>query len=117
MADNENETPADPIPAPVSEDPIRLVPLSDIDAFVEIRAGSILDEAALLAIQFLGMGDRNKARSQFVQMAMDHFQSVGDAYDELRLVAAMKRRVAFMRERKAREAEATPEPPKEGEPT
>lgn len=93
---------------------VRLVPLSDIEAFVEVRAGSILDEAAILAIQFLGGGDRDKARMAFVRLAMEHFDSIGAQYDEIRWETAMRARREIVRarreaEKKAAEAAATPE--------
>jgi len=75
-------------PAPAGDTTMRLVPLSDIDAFVEVRAGSILDEAAILAIQFLGGGDRDKARTAFVQLAMEHFDAIAVRYDDLRFLTA-----------------------------
>lgn len=115
---SENET-----TDPPSTDGMRLVALSDIDAFVEVRAGSILDEAAILVVQFLGGGDRNKSRALFVAMAMEHFDAIGEKYDDLRYVTMMKARLAerqAAREKaKAAEAASTdapaaPVPPKEG---
>lgn len=108
--------PDEPSNETASTDPmIRLVPLSDIDAFVEVRAGSILDEAAVLAIQFLGGGDRNKSRAIFVQMAMEHFDSIGEAYDDkrfqTRMAAMLAARQAAREEAKRKEAEGAEKGP------
>lgn len=109
-----SDTPDSPEQQPI--DPtMRLVPLSDIDAFVEVRAGSIIDEAAVLAIQFLG--ERDVARQRFVAMAMERFDKIGAVYDDLRVMAMYKARIAQRRAdleaRKAAETkppEPTPEP-------
>lgn len=117
MADEPTQ-PSDPIPAPTGDPSIRLIPMSDIDAFVEVRAGSILDEAAILAIQFLGGGDRNASRSMFVQLAMERFDAIGTKYDELRMMTAFKARMAARRARLEADkaAAADPPPPAEGQP-
>lgn len=106
MSDETTDKPTDP--TDTLPEPVRLVPLSDIDAFVEIRAGSIIDEAALLAIQFLGGrdGDRNIARTTFVRMAMEHFDTIGDAYDAKRWETAMLARRAGMMLARKRQREA-----------
>lgn len=118
MSDETTDKPTDPTASePLTYDFPRLVPLSDIDAFVEIRAGSILDEAALLALQFLGAGDRNAARTIFVTMAMEHFDTIGDAYDVKRWeTAARVGRAAMMAAAKKRREEAAVAPAPEETP-
>lgn len=100
MADEPN----DPLP-PEPEDrgdslpsDMRLVPLSDIDAFVTVRAGAIVDEAAILCIQFLGGGDRDRSRREFVDLCMAHFDETAEKYDLIKMLTAAKRRQAMARQ-------------------
>lgn len=95
---------ADETDGPLDPDGLRLIPLSDIDAFVEVRAGAILDEAAILVIQFLGGGDRNASRKAFVSLAMERFDKLGDHYDDLRIVS--RARAMAARRRQQREDDA-----------
>lgn len=82
---------------PPEEAPVRLVPLSDIDAFATIRIGSIVDEAALLCSQFIEPTNRDKSRAAFVKICMEHFDDIADQYESEKYIAAAMRTAAIRR--------------------
>lgn len=121
MTDEPNEPPkTDPAPADEelsADSTMRLVPLSDIDAFVTVRASAIMDEAAILCIQFLGGGDRDRSRREFVDLCMERFDETAEKYDMVKMITAVKlRRDIMMRTRARQKREAAEAPANEAAP-
>jgi hypothetical protein len=72
-------SPFDQLPWP--RDPGHSDP-ENVETFAEIRAESILAEAAIIVTHFVGRGDNNKARREFMRISMAVFDRVSDDYTE-----------------------------------
>lgn len=81
----------------------------NVVVFAQMSASSYLMRASLLAIRFMGRGDANKARRDFMRVAMETFDNVSSQYSAQCFQAAMLKRA--QQRRTARAAARTEEPP------